>query len=79
MFCVKKIKNLSKKGLQRIGEYAILDFAVRNTGEVITTQQKVFKEKIKKLLTNNQHSGKISELLDKSDDEENQSTLTNKQ
>lgn len=45
MFCVKKIKNLSKKGLQRIGEYAILDFAVRNTGEVITTQQKVFKEK----------------------------------
>ena len=36
-------------------------------------------EKLKKLLTNNQHSGKISELLDKSDNEENQSTLTNKQ
>ena len=36
-------------------------------------------KKLKKLLTNNQHSGKISELLDKSDNEENQSTLTNKQ
>ena len=36
-------------------------------------------EKLKKLLTNNQHSGKISKLLDKSDNEENQSTLTNKQ
>ena len=41
--------------------------------------KKATKNNLKKLLTDSQHGGKISELLDKSNDEENQSTLTNKQ
>ena len=36
-------------------------------------------KKMKKLLTNSQHGGKISKLLDESNDEETPSTLTNKQ